>query len=96
MSHFTKTGTRRVFRQPDGALLGNYEAVATVTFITEERGAFTLEIEAIDAYEEGGLWFEVNAEGKSELVDYDGSHALSDMVIELLEEQGVIVDNDFK
>ena len=42
----------------------------------------------------GGLWFQRNDEGKTELIDYDGVTALPKQVAMELRARGYVVDDD--
>jgi hypothetical protein len=44
----------------------------------------------------GGLWFEVNAEGKRELIDADGTYCLPASVARQLRAAGLIVSENFE
>jgi hypothetical protein len=43
----------------------------------------------------GGLWFEKNADGKLELIDFDGTYELPLTVFNGLQEAGLIIDEIF-
>lgn len=74
------------------------EHECTMTLYQAERVRYSIEwdIPSLEETEDIGLWFEVNADGKLELVDYDGIMSLPEQAIELLEEQGFVVGEDFK
>ena len=44
----------------------------------------------------GGLWFQTNEDGKLEIIDYDGRVCLPDRVIEVLDQMGVVVPEEFR
>lgn len=54
------------------------------------------DIPAIEDTEQIGLTFELHLDGKRHLVDFDGVMDIPAQAITLLEEQGYIVDDEFK
>lgn len=54
------------------------------------------DIPSMDEGESIGLWFEKGSDDKLHLTDYDGVMSLPPQAIELLREQGFVVDKDFE
>jgi hypothetical protein len=64
-------------------LADNVESVIEVVIDSDGTGNFEWDVEELDEYEVGGLWFDEN-----ELTDYDGVFSLPEQLITFLEEQG--------
>ncbi len=69
-------------------LLENTISDIGVEIREDGTGWFEWEVEELEEYEEGGLWFEEN-----ELVDYDGVFSLPSQLVEYLEENGYNMDD---
>ncbi len=77
--------------------VGKHASTMDLTINTAElRGDIEWDIPTMDTVEQIGFQFERNADGKLVLTDYDGIMSLPKEAVMMLEEQGVIVDDDFK
>jgi len=63
------------------------KSTISVDIPEDGRGSFQWEVEELELYEEGGLWFEGN-----ELTDYDGVFELPVQLLDFLESKGYNVD----
>jgi hypothetical protein len=62
---------------------------------TEQRGFIEWDIPHIDDIEEIGLWFETR-DGVRHLTDYDGVMSLPKQAVEMIRENGIVVEKEFE
>lgn len=65
-------------------------------FSKDNTGFIEWDIPTLSRTEEIGLWFDIEADGKRILCDYDGVFALPSEAIELLRKNGVEVGEEYE
>ena len=68
--------------------LGEHESTLELYFNKDNTGFIEWDIPSLDRFENIGLWFDIDRDGKRSLADYDGVMSLNDHAIDLLRKKG--------